>query len=148
LEIHDSSLCRKFTADLQKFLLTIRKSLTSRNSEILMGLVVDFTLKEYERFILQAKFTALGAMQLDNDIRHLYAFLNSWLGSSSTLRDRFGRLQQISAILNVDHPSDVIELQQATSSSFLVWHLTHGQVRQLLTLRVDFKLEEIHRLKL
>jgi hypothetical protein len=148
LEIHDSSLCRKFTADLQKFLLPIRKSLTSRNSEILMGLVVDFTLKEYERFILQAKFTALGAMQLDNDIRHLYAFLNSWLGSSSTLRDRFGRLQQISAILNVDHPSDVIELQQATSSSFLVWHLTHGQVRQLLTLRVDFKLEEIHRLKL
>jgi conserved oligomeric Golgi complex subunit 4 len=147
LEVHGNSLGGILIASLRKMLLPLHSSLTRRNYECLAGIVLDFLTREFERFILQIRFTALGAVQLDNDIRQLSSFFNSLVGSS-ICHDRFIRLREMSAVINIDHPSDIVELIKDSTKSPLAWHLTHGQVRQLLTSRIEFSLDDVNKVRL
>ena len=147
LEVHGNSRGGILIASLRKILLPLRNSLTSRNYEYVIGIVLDFLTKELEHFILQSRFTVLGAIQLDNDIRQLSSFFNSLVGVS-ICHDRFNRLRQMSAVINIDHPSDIIELIKDATKSSLAWHLTHGHVRQLMASRTDFNLDDVNKVKL
>ncbi|KAI9145979.1 COG4 transport protein-domain-containing protein [Paraphysoderma sedebokerense] len=143
-----------------------KKSLTTRNySQILIN-AVEFTVHEWEKYILQTKFNMLGALQLDKDIRSLSQFFtsrqedlnskfenNSMLSNysiqlewSHTLKEKFTRLSQLALVLNLETVDEIFEYWGASSN--VNWRLSSSEVKRILGLRVDFKAEEINKLKL
>jgi len=87
----------------------------------------------------------LGALQLDKEVRLLVAYLSA--ATTWTIRDRFTRLTQIVTLLNLEKLSELSEYWGPNSGS-ITWLLTPNQVRQILSLRTDFRSEEVKRLKL
>jgi len=61
--------------------------------------------------------------------------------TSWTIRDKFSRLQQMAAILNIETLAEIDECSGVNK-------LTPIEIRQILHLRNDFKSEEIKRVKL
>mmetsp|Transcript_33840 Transcript_33840/g.132919 ORF Transcript_33840/g.132919 Transcript_33840/m.132919 type:complete len:147 (-) Transcript_33840:81-521(-) len=92
------------------------------------------------------RLNALGALQLDRDIRSLSTFFatNSKRG---TVRDIFARLSQISMLVNFENPSEVYDLWGANAGG-MTWRLTPTEVRKGLSLRVDFSADAIKNLRL
>ena len=66
------------------------------------------------------------------------ATLTDW-----SFRDKFTRLNQISTLLNLDDVQEVYEYWGSRT-----WRLKSSEVRAVLTLRVDFSVEDINKLKL
>ncbi|KXJ22071.1 Conserved oligomeric Golgi complex subunit 4 [Exaiptasia diaphana] len=87
----------------------------------------------------------LGALQLDKELRSLVGYLTAI--TQWTIRDKFARLTQISTLLNLEKVSEIMEYWGPNSGP-LTWRLTPAEVRQVLELRVDFRSEDINRLKL
>jgi len=71
-------------------------------------------------------------------VRALSSFLTSV--TTWTIRDKFARLSQMAALLNLETLGELAEVERAKLSS--------GEVRTLLGLRTDFKQEEIKKLRL
>ncbi|VEL21402.1 unnamed protein product [Protopolystoma xenopodis] len=78
---------------------------------------------------------------MDKELRFLLSYLTSI--SSSPLRDYFTRLLQISTLLNLDKVDEVTFYW--TNSS---WRLNANEVKRILSLRVDFMVNDIRRLQL
>jgi hypothetical protein len=95
--------------------------------------------------VLQKQFDACGAAQLDSDVRALAAFFQSLARRS--LRDKQARLTQLTTVLNLEKPADLLEFWGENSGS-MTWRLTPAEVRRVLNLRVDFKKNTIAQLKL
>jgi len=82
---------------------------------------------------------------LDKELRALIAYLSA--ATTWTIRDRFTRLTQIITILNLESLSEISEYWGPNTGS-ITWRLTPSEVRKILALRTDFRLEEIKRVKL
>jgi hypothetical protein len=111
----------------------------------LVSYLTNTVANTLERAVLKSRFTRLGGLQFDRELRALVNFLTSV--TSSTVRDRFAKLHQINTVLNLEHPQEVLEYY-GSSSSGVTWRLTPSEVREVLGRRNDFKSEEIRRLKL
>ena len=103
-------------------------------------MVVDF-----ERQITKVRFNQLGAMLLDKHIRTLSSYLTS--SASWSTRDKFTKLNQISTLLNMERAQEIYDYWGSKSGS-LSWRLNATEVRQILALRIEFKADEINKLKL
>mmetsp|Transcript_22703 Transcript_22703/g.40496 ORF Transcript_22703/g.40496 Transcript_22703/m.40496 type:complete len:99 (-) Transcript_22703:227-523(-) len=93
----------------------------------------------------QQRFTQLGGLQLDKDVRTVIAWFTARCGRE--VRDTFGRLSQFALLLNLDRPADVLDFWGVKVNG-MVWQLTADELRKVLALRDDFKPEEIQRLAL
>jgi hypothetical protein len=62
---------------------------------------LDVLLKPWERFVMALKYTELGAVRFDRDLRAIIAYLASQT-TFGEIREKFVRLQQISTLLNLD----------------------------------------------
>ena len=67
--------------------------------------------------------------------------------SSKSLRDRFARLAQLSTVVNLESVGEILDYWGENSGS-MTWRLTPGEVKKVLSLRVDFQPAEIARLAL
>jgi hypothetical protein len=97
---------------------------------------------------MMKRFTFWGSMQLDRDRRRLQSFFNG-LTPSINHRDKFTRLEQMSSLLQLDRPSEVLDMwtpDNATDRT--VWKLDANEVKKILTLRNDFNPRDIAALKL
>lgn len=61
------------------------------------------------------------------------------------MRDKFARLSQIATILSIEK---VEELADYCGADAIAWRLTPSEVRRIASLRIDFRPEDIKRLKL
>lgn len=87
----------------------------------------------------------LGGLQFDKELRSLIAYLTTV--TTWTIRDKFARLSQMATILNLERVTEILDYWGPNSGP-LTWRLTPAEVRQVLALRVDFRSEDIKRLRL
>jgi len=130
--------------NLNSLLNTFKSGLTTANYERFVTLVAGEVTLLLEKVVLKSTFSRLGGLQFDKELRSLTSFLTSV--TTWSIRDKFSRLSQMSSILNVESVQEVSDFCGAHSSS--TWKLTSIEVRQVLSLRVDLKQEEIRKLKI
>jgi len=71
---------------------------------------------------------------MGREIRPLVSFFAAW-----SMREKFSRLNQIATILNLEAVSEINDFHEN-------WKLTPTEMKQTLSLRVDFSPEEVKKL--
>ncbi|XP_050497748.1 conserved oligomeric Golgi complex subunit 4 isoform X3 [Diabrotica virgifera virgifera] len=89
--------------------------------------------------------TDLGGLVLDKEVRSLAGYITA--ATSWSVRDKFARLTQIATVLNLEQVNEIHDYW-GNHDSALTWRLTPSELRTVMSLRSDFKVEEIRRLKL
>jgi hypothetical protein len=105
------------------------------------------------RITLQSKFTALGALALDSDMRDLLAFVKDSLDSPDVKSNvslyractPLARLMQISKLMNVDDLEDVLDLISASKRKGN-WDIKLEDAKALLSMRVEFEGRKVNEL--
>ncbi|XP_028391854.1 conserved oligomeric Golgi complex subunit 4-like [Dendronephthya gigantea] len=143
-EVNDPFV-QNLISTLESSLLAFKGPLASENYDSLVYIVTNEIAALLEKVILKSKFNRLGGLQFDKELRSLVGYLTAI--TQWTVRDRFARLTQMATILNMERVSEIMEYWDSSSGP-LTWRLTPTEVRQIMTLRVDFRLEDINRLKL
>jgi len=129
--------------NLQVLLNKFQPYVSTQIFDQLISHLVNEIVVQLEKAVLKTTFNRNGALFFDKEIRFLVSYLTSI--TSWTVRDRFARLLQISTILNLE---EISEIDDYWSAGTVTWRLTPAEVRQVLTLRIDFKTEDIRKLKL
>ncbi|KAK4294099.1 hypothetical protein Pmani_033249 [Petrolisthes manimaculis] len=115
--------------------------LTEVNYRALVAVLVAEVAQQLEKAIFKATFNRLGGLQLDREVRAIVGYLSQV--SEWGVRDQLTRLTQMATLLNLENIAEVSEYSTTTT-----WRLTPSEMRKVLQLRVDFKVDEIKRLKL
>jgi len=116
------------------------QGLCASNTNSFLQVFAEYLSKRIEVELMKKKFSHLGGLQLDKDLRCIVAYFVGKTGRG--LRDRFSRLLQISTLLNVDRPKDALEYASNDTRS-LQWLITEEDVKRILCLRTDFTEKEI-----
>ncbi|VAH84350.1 unnamed protein product [Triticum turgidum subsp. durum] len=137
---------------VQKLLLAVdtnvtwlQPMMTSNNYDSFVHLVIDFIVKRLEVIMMQKRFSQLGGLQLDKEVRSLINHFSEM--SQRPVRDKFSRLSQMSTILNFERVSEILDFW-GDNAGHLTWLLTPAEVRRVLGLRIDFRPEAISALRL
>ncbi|XP_049774280.1 conserved oligomeric Golgi complex subunit 4 isoform X2 [Schistocerca cancellata] len=131
--------------NLDGFLKSFKSSLTQNNYDVLVSILTTEVTSHLEKVVLKSTFNRLGGLVFDKEVRTLVSYLTST--TSWSIRDRFARLTQIATVLNLERVSEILDYWGSNSGP-LTWRLTPTEVRQILSLRSDFRGDDIKRLKL
>lgn len=126
-------------------MLSVQFALTPPLATVMIARIAGYVAKQLEPRIRRKRINQYGGMQFDSDIRGLVAFFVD--KCSRRIRGRFTRLLQISQILNLERPAELLEYWGSNAGG-ITWELTADEARSILSLRVDFSPAEISRLKL
>ncbi|CAK5279533.1 unnamed protein product [Mycena citricolor] len=107
-------------------------SFTDANYRLFFGLALDVLVRPWEKFLLTFKFTELGAIRFDRDLRAILTYLSTHTAFGDA-REKFVRLQQLSTILNLDNEEDVDEFY---NGSGITWKLSTQEARAIAALKV------------
>ncbi|XP_032219195.1 conserved oligomeric Golgi complex subunit 4 isoform X2 [Nematostella vectensis] len=143
-EVNDPFI-QNFITHLDSVLTSFKGPLTTSNYDSLVSYVATDITALVEKAVIKTNFNRLGGLQLDKELRSLVGYLTAV--TQWTIRDKFARLTQISTLLNLEKVSEIMDYWGANSGP-LTWRLTPAEVRQVLALRIDFRSEDINRLKL
>ncbi|XP_066290971.1 conserved oligomeric Golgi complex subunit 4-like [Branchiostoma lanceolatum] len=134
-----------FVVNLQSLLDSFKGSLSPTIYDQLISHLTNQVTHQLERAVMKTVFNRLGGLQFDKELRALVGYLTSV--TQWTIRDKFARLTQMATILNMERVGEILDYWGPNSGP-LTWRLTPAEVRQVLALRVDFRSEDINRLKL
>ncbi|KAJ6547289.1 COG4 transport protein-domain-containing protein [Mycena capillaripes] len=109
-----------------------KDAFTESNYRLFFGLALDVLLRPWEKFMMGFKFTELGAIRFDRDLRAIIAYLSSQTAFGDA-REKFLRLQQLSTILNLDNEEDVDEFY---NGSGITWKLSAQDARAIAALKL------------
>lgn len=120
------------------------------SDDLLVGILGGMS-KRLEAAIRRSKFTPLGAISLDSDVRYIMNFAkdridSQQLKSNVTLCKAcppLARLNQIALLMNVDDLEDVLDLISVSKRKG-VWDLKLDDAKTLLSLRVDFEGDKVN----
>ena len=109
--------------------------------------------RRLESSIKRSKFTALGAISLDSDVRYLVNYAKGHIDSpelSSNVAlysacNPLARMVQISLLMNVDDLEDVLDLI-ASSKRKGNWGIKLEDAKALLSLRAEFEGRKVNEL--
>ncbi|XP_037581438.1 conserved oligomeric Golgi complex subunit 4 isoform X5 [Dermacentor silvarum] len=137
---------------LQTFIVTLdgalkafKGDLIPANYDSLVNLTAAETTFQLEKAVFKCSFNRLGGLQFDKELRYLISYMTSV--TTWSIRDKFSRVSQISTLLNMEMVSEILDIW-GTNAGPMTWRLTPTEVRQVLSLRNDFRQEDIRRLKL
>jgi conserved oligomeric Golgi complex subunit 4 len=138
-----------FVVALRDVLAAFRPRLSPPNYASLVDALAGATAEALERWLQSrgARFTALGALQWDKDLRVVSALFSSESGRDAA-RARFAVLTQMAAVLSVDAPADVADVFGRRSRGGVAWKLSAAQTKELLARRVEFSAAAISQLVL
>ncbi|CAO2609959.1 Conserved oligomeric Golgi complex subunit 4 [Lemmus lemmus] len=136
---------QQFILNLEQQMAEFKASLSPVIYDSLTGLMTSLVAVELEKVVLKSTFNRLGGLQFDKELRSLIAYLTTV--TTWTIRDKFARLSQMATILNLERVTEILDYWGANSGP-LTWRLTPAEVRQVLALRIDFRNEDIKRLRL
>ncbi|PKA60038.1 Conserved oligomeric Golgi complex subunit 4 [Apostasia shenzhenica] len=123
----------------------LQPSMTSNSYDLLINLAIDFIAKRLEVIVMQKRFSQLGGLQLDREVRALVNHFSEM--SQRPVRDKFARLSQMTTILNFERASEILDFW-GENAGHMTWLLTPAEVRRVLGLRIDFRPEAIAALRL
>jgi len=109
-----------------------KETLSEGNYRLFIGFALDVLLKPWERFVMALKYTELGAVRFDRDLRAIIAYLASQT-TFGEIREKFVRLQQISTLLNLDSDEDVDEFYNESGIS---WKIGPHEARAIANLKL------------
>ncbi|GAA5821216.1 hypothetical protein JCM11251_004517 [Rhodosporidiobolus azoricus] len=123
---------KRFVKSWEALLSGYRDSFTESNFNLFFATAVNVLVRPWESMIRGMKFTELGALRLDRDIRSILSFLSAQASfASGSLRESFSRLQQIATLLTLDSPEEAEEVLSSSGA-----RLTQGEVKSIWALRV------------
>uniref|UniRef100_A0A8H7Y2D9 Conserved oligomeric Golgi complex subunit 4 n=1 Tax=Psilocybe cubensis TaxID=181762 RepID=A0A8H7Y2D9_PSICU len=109
-----------------------KDTFSEANYRLFIGLVLDVLLKPWEKTVMSLKYTELGAVRFDRDLRAIIAYLSSQT-TFGDIREKFLRLQQISTLLNLDADEDVDEFYNGSGIS---WKIGPHEARAIASLKI------------
>jgi len=109
-----------------------KDTFTESNFRLFFGLALDVLVRPWEKFVMALKYTELGAVRFDRDLRAITTYLSSQTAFGD-VREKFLRLQQIATLLNLDSEEDVDEFY---NGSGIAWKLNEHEARLVAGLRV------------
>ncbi|KAI0710461.1 COG4-domain-containing protein [Cerioporus squamosus] len=109
-----------------------KDTFTDGNFRLFFGLALDVLVRPWEKFVTTLKYSELGAIRFDHDLRAVMAYLSSQTVFGD-IREKFVRLQQIATVLNLDSEEDVDEFYDGSGIS---WQLSQQEARAVANLRV------------
>ncbi|XP_031331504.1 conserved oligomeric Golgi complex subunit 4-like [Photinus pyralis] len=139
------SFVQTLIMNLDSLLSSFKDSLTSANYDGLIKILIGEVTARFEKVIFKSAFNRLGGLVLDKEVRSLSGYLTS--ATTWSVRDKFTRLSQIATILNLEKVTEITDYW-GNHDGALTWRLTPTEVRTIMGLRIDFKQEDIQRLKL
>ncbi|XP_012538440.1 conserved oligomeric Golgi complex subunit 4 isoform X1 [Monomorium pharaonis] len=139
----DEPFVQTLIMNLEGLLRGFKDSLTTSNYDALIGLLTAEVTARLEKVVLKSTFNRAGGLILDKEIRSLASYLAA--ATSWSVRDKFARLTQIATILSIEK---IEELADYCGADAIAWRLTPSEVRRIASLRIDFRPEDIKRLKL
>ncbi|CEL51504.1 Conserved oligomeric Golgi complex subunit 4 OS=Bos taurus GN=COG4 PE=2 SV=1 [Rhizoctonia solani AG-1 IB] len=125
---HDDAVKKRFVKGWGEVVASYKDTLTEENYRAFFALAVEVVVRPWEKYILGMKFTELGAIRFDRDLRAIIGHL-----SVGDARDKFIRLQQVSTLLNLDAEEDPDEFY---TTSGIAWKLSASEARNVGALRV------------
>uniref|UniRef100_A0A8C5RP94 Conserved oligomeric Golgi complex subunit 4 n=1 Tax=Laticauda laticaudata TaxID=8630 RepID=A0A8C5RP94_LATLA len=136
---------QQFILNLEQQMVEFKAGLSPVIYDSLTSLMTSLVTLELEKVVLKSTFSRLGGLQFDKELRSLIAYLTTV--TTWTIRDKFARLSQMATILNLERVTEILDYWGPNSGP-LTWCLTPAEVRQVLALRIDFRHEDIKRLRL
>ncbi|MEE6500171.1 hypothetical protein FKM82_003693 [Ascaphus truei] len=136
---------QQFIVNLEQLMVEFKAGLSPVIYENLTSLLTSLIAIELEKVVLKSTFSRLGGLQFDKELRSLVTYLTTV--TTWTIRDKFARLSQMATILNLERVTEILDYWGPNSGP-LTWRLTPAEVRQVLALRIDFRGEDIKRLRL
>ncbi|KAL6309196.1 COG4-domain-containing protein [Sparassis latifolia] len=109
-----------------------KDAFTERNYRLFFGLALDILVRPWERYVVGLRYSELGAIRFDHDLRAITSYLSSQTVFGD-VREKFVRLQQISILLNLDSEEDVDEFY---NGSGITWQLSDQEARNIANLRM------------
>uniref|UniRef100_A0A665T999 Conserved oligomeric Golgi complex subunit 4 n=1 Tax=Echeneis naucrates TaxID=173247 RepID=A0A665T999_ECHNA len=131
--------------NLEQLMAEFKMALSPVIYDHLTSRMTTLISSEMEKTVLKCSFSRLGGLQFDKELRSLVAYLTTV--TTWTIRDKFARLTQMATILNLERVTEILDYWGPNSGP-LTWRLTPAEVRQVLALRIDFRSEDIKRLRL
>ena len=143
----------KLCSSLDELVEPLRMHLAPRLADALFLGILGATSRRLESSIKRSKFTALGAISLDSDVRYLVNYAKGHIDSpelSSNVAlysacNPLARMVQISLLMNVDDLEDVLDLI-ASSKRKGNWDIKLDDVKALLSLRAEFEGRKVNEL--
>ncbi|KAJ7986154.1 hypothetical protein DPEC_G00347840 [Dallia pectoralis] len=136
---------QQLIVNLEQLMAEFKAGLSPVIYDTLTSLTTSLVSMEMEKTVLKCTFSRLGGLQFDKELRSLVAYLTTV--TTWTIRDKFARLTQMATILNLERVTEILDYWGPNSGP-LTWRLTPAEVRQVLALRIDFRSEDIKRLRL
>ena len=121
--------------NIDTLLKTFQPSLTQTNFESFVMIVATEVTVLLEKAVTKSSFNRLGGLQFDKEVRGLSSFLTT--STTWSIRDKFSRLQQMAAILNIE---SLAELEDCTSGG-AVNKLSPVEVRKNRLLKINCLLQ-------
>ena len=97
-----------------------------------------------EAAVAQKRFTQVGGLQLERDVRSLVLGLSEV--SARSVREKFARLQQTATVLGLESAEEAAELM--SDGAVTAWRLSPLDMRQALSQRVEFTPQAVAAVKL
>ncbi|BGP01261.1 Conserved oligomeric Golgi complex subunit 4 [Rhodotorula toruloides] len=123
---------KRFVKGWDALMSAYRDSLTESNFNLFFSTAVNVLVRPWESMVRGMKFTELGALRLDRDIRTILSYLSGQAPfASGSLRESFSRLQQIATLLTLDSADEAEEVLSASGN-----RLTSSEVSSIRALLV------------
>ncbi|XP_055681003.1 conserved oligomeric Golgi complex subunit 4 [Lutzomyia longipalpis] len=134
-------------SQIDSLLKSFENVLTARNYGILVEILATDVTARLERVIRKSTFNRLGGLVLDQEVRALSTYLTG--ATSWSVRDKLARLTQIATILNLDRVAELSDYYNPSDTSTTpTWRLTPNEIRTIMALRIDFRVDDIKKLKI
>ena len=95
-------------------------------------MTVETLVRPWEKMIMNMRFTELGAIRYERDIRAVANYLSAQTSFGGS-REKFTRLQQIATVLNLDSDEDPEEFY---SNSGIPWRLSKNEYNAVVEQRI------------
>ncbi|BGP30594.1 Golgi transport complex subunit 4 [Rhodotorula toruloides] len=121
---------KRFVKGWDALMSAYRDSLTESTFNLFFSTAVNVLVRPWESMVRGMKFTELGALRLDRDIRTILSYLSGQAPfASGSLRESFSRLQQIATLLTLDSADEAEEVLSASGN-----RLTSSEVSNIRAL--------------
>ncbi|KAK9819498.1 hypothetical protein WJX81_007056 [Elliptochloris bilobata] len=123
----------------------LQPMLTPGNFDVLVASLLNKVVDRVEAVMRLKRFSQLGGLQLERDVRLLVSVLGEATGRP--VRDKFARLAQMGTLLGLESVAELLEFWRDHAGG-AGWRLGEEQVREVLGQRPDFSPQDIHALNL